>query len=115
MKSSIDDISKQISDANLSQDVNTIQSDVQNIKQSADALKGNIDTLEDKINKIKPDMVDTHVGTLISNIELVKEQTKSMIESTQSVDLSGKTQNSADHFYSLQACLCPLQAYPVHL
>uniref|UniRef100_UPI004029D61C YhgE/Pip family protein n=1 Tax=Agathobacter rectalis TaxID=39491 RepID=UPI004029D61C len=105
VKSSIDDISKQISDANLSQDVNTIQSDVQNIKQSADALKGNIDTLEDKINKIKPDMDDTHVGTLISNIELVKEQTKSMIESTQSVDLSGKTQNSAETLKSVMSAL----------
>ena len=105
VKSSIDDISKQISDANLSQDVNTIQSDVQNIKQSADALKGNIDNLEDKINKIKPDMDDTHVGTLISNIELVKEQTKSMIESTLSVDLSGKTQNSAETLKSVIAAL----------
>ena len=105
VKNSIDDISKQISDANLSQDVNTIQSDVQNIKQSADALKGNIDTLEDKINKIKPDMDDTHVGTLISNIELVKEQTKSMIESTQSVDLSGKTQNSVETLKSVMAAL----------
>ena len=105
VKSSIDDISNQISDVNLSQDVNTIQSDVQNIKQSADALKGNIDTLEDKINKIKPDMDDTHVGTLISNIELVKEQIKSMIESTQSVDLSGKTQNSAETLKSVMSAL----------
>lgn len=105
VKNSIDDISKQISDADLSQDVNTIQSDVQNIKQSADALKGNIDILEDKINKIKPDMDDTHVGTLISNIELVKEQTKSMIESTQSVDLSGKTQNSAETLKSVMSAL----------
>lgn len=105
MESSIDDISKQISDANLSQDVNTIQSDVQNIKQSADALKGNIDNLEDKINKIKPDMDDTHVGTLISNIELVKEQTRSMIESTLSVDLSGKTQNSEETLKSVMSAL----------
>lgn len=105
VKSSIDDISKQISDANLSQDVNTIQSDVQNIKQSADALKGNIDNLEDKINKIKPDMDDTHVGTLISNIELVKEQTRSMIESTLSVDLSGKTQNSEETLKSVMSAL----------
>ena len=106
MKSSIDDISKQISDANLSQDVNTIQSDVQNIKQSADALKGNIDTLEDKINKIKPDMDNTHVGTLISNIELVKEQTKSMIESTQVLWIyRGKTQNSAETLKSVMSAL----------
>ena len=105
VESSIDDISKQISDANLSQDVNTIQSDVQNIKQSADALKGNIDNLEDKINKIKPDMDDTHVGTLISNIELVKEQTRSMIESTLSVDLSGKTQNSEETLKSVMSAL----------
>jgi len=50
-------------------------------------------------------MDDTHVGTLISNIELVKEQTKSMIERTQSVDLSGKTQNSVETLKSVMAAL----------
>ena len=75
------------------------------ILNSQRCLKGNIDNLEDKINKIKPDMDDTHVGTLISNIELVKEQTRSMIESTLSVDLSGKTQNSAETLKSVMSAL----------
>ena len=76
----------------------------ENVRQNLSSLRQEIkdeNALAEALKPVSYTHLDVYKRQLISNIELVKEQTKSMIESTQSVDLSGKTQNSAETLKSV--------------